>query len=279
MQIREREFSRYIQTSNFTACWLKNWHQNFCHETLIWRQLRHPNILPLLGVNQTTFAPAFCFIAPWMDNGDVITYLKKNPSHSRLAVLLDIAAGLVYLHSKDPPIIHGDIRGANVLVTDDLHCCIADFGLATCKPNVPFPALLDSDMSIYDTHPLSKVRSSIRWMAPERFNVKEVVIVNEHPSSDIYSFGCSIIEILTLQHPFHDKKSDAAVLFGILNGERPWRLENIWCPDSIWDLATQCWALDPKARPTAREVYEALKQPVLELPPSGSGVQVQSLQI
>ncbi|KIK64855.1 hypothetical protein GYMLUDRAFT_143969, partial [Collybiopsis luxurians FD-317 M1] len=47
-----------------------------CHEALVWRQLKHPNILPLLGVNSKLFYPSFCLVYPWMENQDIIAYLK-----------------------------------------------------------------------------------------------------------------------------------------------------------------------------------------------------------
>ncbi|KIK54728.1 hypothetical protein GYMLUDRAFT_48439 [Collybiopsis luxurians FD-317 M1] len=103
--------------------------KQFCHEALVWRQLKHPNILPLLGVNTDLFSPSFCLISPWMENRDIITYLRQNPQHSLPSVLSEVAAGLYYLHSRHPPVVHGDIRGGNILVTDDLRCCLADFGL------------------------------------------------------------------------------------------------------------------------------------------------------
>ncbi|KAE9404395.1 kinase-like protein, partial [Gymnopus androsaceus JB14] len=85
--------------------------KEFCNEALIWRQLQHPNILPLLGINVELFSPSFCLISPWMENKDIITFLRKNPTHDRRRVLSEVAAGLSYLHSRDPPILHGDIRG------------------------------------------------------------------------------------------------------------------------------------------------------------------------
>ncbi|KIK53364.1 hypothetical protein GYMLUDRAFT_179072, partial [Collybiopsis luxurians FD-317 M1] len=54
---------------------------------LVWRQLHHPNILPLLGVNADLFHPSFCLISPWMENRDVITFLKRNPQHSLHSVV------------------------------------------------------------------------------------------------------------------------------------------------------------------------------------------------
>ncbi|KIK54725.1 hypothetical protein GYMLUDRAFT_176737, partial [Collybiopsis luxurians FD-317 M1] len=61
--------------------------KQFCHEALVWRQLKHPNILPLLGVNTDLFSPSFCLISPWMENRDIITYLRRNPQHSLPSVV------------------------------------------------------------------------------------------------------------------------------------------------------------------------------------------------
>lgn len=46
----------------------------------------------------------------------------------RKVIMLDIAEGLSYLHGLDPPLIHRDLTSNNVLLTDDLHAKIADFG-------------------------------------------------------------------------------------------------------------------------------------------------------
>ncbi|KAK0439163.1 hypothetical protein EV421DRAFT_872811 [Armillaria borealis] len=56
----------------------------FCQEALVWRQLRHPNVLPFLGVSKELFAPTYCLISPWMVNGNIISYLEVHPDHDRL---------------------------------------------------------------------------------------------------------------------------------------------------------------------------------------------------
>ncbi|KAF9064951.1 kinase-like domain-containing protein [Rhodocollybia butyracea] len=223
----------------------------FCNEAILWRQLKHPNILPLLGINVELFEPSFCLISPWMENKDVITFLKQNPSHSRHKVLQDIAAGIWYLHSRSPPITHGDIRGANILITDDLRCCLTDFGLA----------LITANSQSWTATTTSSMKGAIRWMAPELFNHSDSVpAVLDHPSRDIYAFGCTIIEILTLQYPFHDHKTDYAVLTSLMSGKRPQRPQNNWCNDILWYLTTSCWKQDHSARPNAYEVYGLLLQ-------------------
>ncbi|KAE9390761.1 kinase-like protein [Gymnopus androsaceus JB14] len=223
--------------------------KQFCNEALLWRQLKHPNILPLLGVNAELFNPSFCLISPWMANKDILSYLKQNPKHNRHKVLVEIAAGLSYLHSRDPPIIHGDIRGANILVSDDCRCCLADFGLA----------LVTAESRTWSIATTSTLKGAIRWMAPELI-IQDPSTSSNHASGDVYAFGCTIVEILTLQLPFHDQRTDAAVLYSLMSGKRPSRPKDVWCPDPIWALTTRCWTQDAAARPTAREVYEALQE-------------------
>ncbi|KAJ3829203.1 kinase-like domain-containing protein [Lentinula raphanica] len=148
----------------------------FCREALVWRQLKHPHILPLLGVNLELFLPSFCLISPWMENKDIITFLRQNPKHNIFRALLDIAAGMCYLHSRDPPIVHGDIRGANVLVTDDGRCCLADFGLALVTSDVTQPwSIMSSGTSM----------GALRWMAPEYLESDGAAPTSVHPSRDV----------------------------------------------------------------------------------------------
>ncbi|KAJ3718532.1 kinase-like domain-containing protein [Lentinula raphanica] len=163
--------------------------KRFCREALVWRQLKHPHILPLLGVNLELFLPSFCLISPWMENKDIITFLRQNPKHNIFRALLDIAAGMCYLHSRDPPIVHGDIRGANVLVTDDGRCCLADFGLALVTSDVTQPwSIMSSGTSM----------GALRWMAPEYLESDGAAPTSVHPSRDVYAFGCTILEASTI---------------------------------------------------------------------------------
>jgi serine/threonine protein kinase len=79
----------------------------------VWKQLNHPNVLPFLGVNTKLFSPSFCLISPWMENGNALSFLEKNPDHDRWGMLLEIAQGLNYLHHLNPQVIHGDIKGVS----------------------------------------------------------------------------------------------------------------------------------------------------------------------
>ncbi|KAJ3756535.1 hypothetical protein EV360DRAFT_47785, partial [Lentinula raphanica] len=68
--------------------------QALSKEVLLWRQLKHPNILPFLGVNTELFAPSFCIVSPWMSNGDIIKYSRDSS--------LDLSSKLLHVSRLYP---------------------------------------------------------------------------------------------------------------------------------------------------------------------------------
>ncbi|KAH8796246.1 kinase-like domain-containing protein [Flagelloscypha sp. PMI_526] len=218
--------------------------KRFCHETLVWRQLRHPNVLRFLGVTETLFPGKFSLVSPFMKNGNVISYLEANPSHDRLAVVMDIANGLDYLHSFSPPIVHGDLRGSNVLVQDDLTCCIADFGLAMVSDSQPLTTTSS------DTAP----KGSIRWSAPEVFSPKRFPDAPRE-KRDVFAFACTIVEVYLGKPPFAQIATDYEVMLEIHEGRRPPQPPPSLLPANLWNLVELCWSQDPSERMSMNEVW------------------------
>ncbi|KDQ26677.1 hypothetical protein PLEOSDRAFT_1077544 [Pleurotus ostreatus PC15] len=101
--------------------------QKHCREALIWQHLSHPNLLTFIGIDNKTFHPTPCLVSPWMENGTVVSYLRKHQGVNVAQLLFEVAQGLEYLHFMK--VCHGDLRGSNVLVDNDGHARIADFGL------------------------------------------------------------------------------------------------------------------------------------------------------
>lgn len=54
---------------------------------MIWRQFSHQNILPFYGVCISEFEPRLALVSPWMENGDIITYVKKYPNVNRIGLV------------------------------------------------------------------------------------------------------------------------------------------------------------------------------------------------
>lgn len=219
--------------------------KQFCRESLVWKQLNHPSVLPLLGVNTELFAPGFCLVSPWMSHGNLLTFLEKNPKHDRLKAMLEVAQGMEYLHSFDPPVVHADIRGANILVTDKLVCCLADFGLARVAESQVF------------TTTTSLNAGTVRWMAPE------VLLPCGHieiqPQRDVYAFGCTVLEVFTAKPPFHQYPHDITVSTMVITGRRPQRPAEI-LSDGLWRLVEQCWAAGAVDRPTSQCIVSSLQR-------------------
>ncbi|KAK0213802.1 kinase-like domain-containing protein, partial [Armillaria fumosa] len=187
----------------------------FCQEALVWRQLRHPNVLPFLGVNEDLFAPRYCLVSPWMGNGNIMSYLQAHPDHDRLTSLIQIAEGMKYLHNHSPPIVHADIRGANILVMDDLRCCLADFGLS----------LFAESQALESSSRMKK--GSIRWLAPEYIHPDIVIDRAYVTARDVYAYGCTFVEIFTGEPPFGYIKNEAAIMLAVIAGRRPLRPQHI----------------------------------------------------
>ena len=76
-------------------------------------------------------------VSPYYRNGNLVQYLKGltlDASVDMLKMMHQISKGMSYLHGKG--ILHGDLKGTNVLVDDRLHCVISDFGQSEMKSEV-----------------------------------------------------------------------------------------------------------------------------------------------
>ncbi|KAK7019397.1 hypothetical protein VNI00_018086 [Paramarasmius palmivorus] len=217
--------------------------KEYLREAIIWRQLRHPNLLPCLGLYYLDDTQRVCLVSPWMENGNLVDFLRNQPPEAvdRVQLMYDIASGLSYLHALK--IVHGDLEGVNVLITRSRRACIADFGLSRVADSQKFKVTSTAVHAV----------GTAKWSAPE--------IHAGDPSttwSDIYSAGCLFYEIITGLVPFHDLSKEAAVLLAILQGKRPSRPLDGVVPDELWSLMNDCWNSDPTSRPTAEDILRRL---------------------
>ncbi|CAL1693927.1 unnamed protein product [Somion occarium] len=146
------------------------------YECLKWRQLRHPNVLPLFGID-TSFPNTPALIQPWLENGNIRQYMSRLERKPEVSVLIqwliDIARGMAYLHELNIP--HGDLRGSNVLISDDKVAQVADVVL--------FPFREEWTIGIKPQD------GTKRWMAPEFSDS-----MPPSYSADIYAFGSVSVE-------------------------------------------------------------------------------------
>ncbi|KAJ7670977.1 kinase-like domain-containing protein, partial [Mycena rosella] len=185
--------------------------KTFSREALIWRQLCHPNLLPFFGLYY--FQERLCLVSPWMGNGHIREFLKKESYgiDRLLSLILDIALGVEHLHKEG--IVHGDLKGENIFVTDSGRACIADFGLCS---------IITSISSIQFTSS-TRTRGTTRYHAPELHRGED----NDR-RSDIYALACVAYELLTGNRLFPELRTDGAVAIAVLNGRRPARSPSCW---------------------------------------------------
>lgn len=185
-----------------------------------------------------------------MRNGTILQFLEVNPNADRLSLLTQCALGLSYLHNHEPALIHGDIKGENILIDDYEQARLSDFGLITISETRLFNT----------THRPGEGSGTIMWMAPELFKGGAL----RSRTSDVYAFGMTIVEVYMGKPPLSSGNftNEGQVLLAIVNGFRPKRIEvttsGCTLPDELWNMATCCWDQDPKHRPDIDAIVEKL---------------------
>ena len=165
-------------------------------------RLRHPHIIQLLGCcpmeteSETTANPLLVF--EYLESGSLSHYIHEVTlaplDHATLfSVGRDIALALNYLHNRKLPIVHLDVKSANVLLDAYLRAKIADLGLAQ-----PLPPTKKNDVKCEKSVTLCCLKGTPAFMAPE-------VLKDRHVSTaaDVYGFGIILWEMSVAMKPFH----------------------------------------------------------------------------
>lgn len=154
------------------------------------------------------------------------------------------AKGVLNLHRTN--IIHRDLACRNLLVDDHMDVFVADFGFARLK-----------QISSSKDQTLTRV-GPIRWEAPEALEFK---VYSE--KTDSFSFGVCMYEIATGNEPWPRCTTSAMVILNVLKGNRMHFPIN--CDPVIVELAMQCWAHRPEARPDFTSIVDRLGQRLREV--------------
>ncbi|KAA1466868.1 hypothetical protein DENSPDRAFT_831772 [Dentipellis sp. KUC8613] len=109
----------------------------FVKEATIWKRLSHHHVLQLFGASSASSDPPWFFVSPYYEKGNLVTYLRNTPNVKNWRMrrmIKEVAKGMAYLHREG--VLHGDLKAANILVADDLHCVVSDFGQSEIKSEV-----------------------------------------------------------------------------------------------------------------------------------------------
>ena len=228
----------------------------------------------------------FAMASEWMDNGNINEFIKAHRDENRFELVrfqcsLLILLILILAAQRCCPRIdiharrRGNPRGfeggkssnagvtvsrltcpkANILVDQDGHARLADFGLTTIVSESTYPITSSS----------SAHGGTTRWMSPERLDPKRFGFKDGRPTkeSDCYALGMVVLEVLSGQIPFKGDWNDYLVMQKVLEGkhpERPQGVKEAWFTDDLWEILEQCWSPQTKDRPIARKILEHLER-------------------
>ncbi|KAF9642090.1 kinase-like protein [Thelephora ganbajun] len=229
----------------------------FRREVIAWRHLRHPHILPFIEVNLERHRLAM--VSEWMDHGNISDFVKKHEEINRVQLLVDAANGLEYMHGIN--MVHGDLKGANILVNQNSRACLADFGLSTIVSVRRRTGANASPTSVNsEASPVSfTTGGTSRWMSPELLDPDRFGITDPRPTkqSDCYALGMVVYEVLCGNVPYWEIKNEGALINVIMRGDRPQKPEgagDLGFTEGLWSINQRCWLVNANERPDVRAI-------------------------
>ncbi|CAL5442371.1 unnamed protein product [Camellia sinensis] len=203
----------------------------------IMRRLRHPNVLLFMGAVYSGEQEKLAIVSEFLPRGSLFKTLHKNNQsfdiRRRLRMALDVARGMNYLHHRNPPIVHRDLKSSNLLVDKNWTVKVGDFGLSKLKHATFLTA--------------TSGRGTPQWMAPE-------VLRNEpsNEKSDVFSFGVILWELMTESIPWNNLNSLQVVgIVGFM--DRRLDLPENMDP-KVASVIRDCWQSNPGHRPSFEDL-------------------------
>ncbi|XP_026410600.1 wall-associated receptor kinase 2-like [Papaver somniferum] len=235
--------------------------EQFINEVVILTRINHRNVVKLLGCCLETEVPLLVY--EYVSSGTLYEHIHCSRSElsfiswkNRLRIATETADAIAYLHSAaSTPIVHRDIKSANILLDENYTAKVSDFGASRLIP-------LDQ------TQLTTLVQGTLGYLDPEYFFTSQLT-----EKSDVYSFGVILAELLTAEKPLSFERSEEqrnlATYFilsmatktdivRILEAQvlREGKFEDIL---ACAEIAKRCLALKSEERPTMKQVVAELE--------------------
>lgn len=223
----------YVQAGNLDDDGLEMFRKEF---SLVCN-FNHSNILRPFSYEIANNHPYL--VLPYCPNGSASQLIGEMPEDEMWHFIENVSAGLEYLHSyPEKPVIHQDIKPANILIDVTGQYLITDFGISIGLRNTL------SRNSVHE----NTGSGTISYMAPERFDKGKSLPVM---SNDIWSLGATLYELATGDVPFGDFGGMTQCKLHV-----PPKINNGYS-DQLKQLIYSCLSENPWERPTASELKTA----------------------
>ena len=208
------------------------------------RSFRHPNLVQVLAAcMQEDPAHPIAMVTALMTRGSLLQYLRGDGHSLKVSQLIQMGAqvahGMAYLEER--MYTHGNLAAKNVLLSDNLICRVADYGMA--------------QEHLYVNKEHNVPRYSLEWAAPEVLESNQFTV-----KSDVWSFGILLYELITYGGPPKPSISNKVLHnTGYRYHCMPCPEE---CPHQLYDIITLCWKDDATSRPR----FEVLQWMLIDIP-------------
>ncbi|ESN95585.1 hypothetical protein HELRODRAFT_102572 [Helobdella robusta] len=196
--------------------------------------VKHPHIVQYFGCQDD--GVVFSILMEYMPGGSVKDQIKQyGPLTERntISYTKQVLLGLEYLHKKS--IVHRDVKGANILRDNEGNVKLSDFGASKRLQTISNSIMQTQTGTIY-------------YMSPELLDGN-----GYGRKTDIWSLGCSVVEMLTGHPPWHQLENFAAI-FKIVTSDEP----GYSLPDSVSkqarDFVSECFTRSLERRPTSSQL-------------------------
>lgn len=207
------------------------------------RHLKHKRLVTFIGA--CLEIPHPCLVTEYMAGGSLhhLLHVRKLrlPLLHAINMCMQLADGVKYLHSRNPVVVHRDLKTQNVVLDLGLNVKLCDFGLTE---------------SMERTH-IEKHNNggSPRYMAPELFDGNTKIT----EKVDLWAMGCIFIEIFGGTLPYDGINTLAELTRELLVHKRP-PVVSGEVPDNLRSIIEGCHDFEYRQRPTASQVFEQLKE-------------------